>query len=404
MRVCGAIWLLACAALLGCASEGGVTGTGLSAISGNIAVVSEPSALRADPILPFPVRVSIAEFPGIESTTDADGTFELAGAFSGAITLRFADADDGMDLGPLNLEVPAGSQTVLENIEIRTDAPPPERVQPAAVRVFDLFGRADLVECNSDGTGILLVTDSGHPPRQYMVRLTADTDVVARDGAALTCADIGQSGPVRVDGLLRRRDQTVIALLVVVAPPRPPRPGPSPRPERAGGVVDAVSCDRGLVQIDQRNLADPVRRVIRLTDSTEFRCGADVPAPCDCSAIAVGASLAVDGMIFPARPGQIQADVVFLGTTSVSVDMVGTITHLACQINALAIQNIESGQSARVALAADTDIVCRADLPCGCQDLHRGDTVRVQGQRPAEGGPIAADHITVLPSRAGAQG
>ena len=51
--------------------------------------------------------------------TAADGTFALTGQFSGAITLQFSNAASGAALGPLPLEIPAGSVTVLENIEIR---------------------------------------------------------------------------------------------------------------------------------------------------------------------------------------------------------------------------------------------------------------------------------------------
>jgi hypothetical protein len=36
------------------------------------------------------------------------------------------------------------------------------------VRQFDVFGRADMVDCNADGTGIVLVTDQGRPPRQVL--------------------------------------------------------------------------------------------------------------------------------------------------------------------------------------------------------------------------------------------
>ena len=110
------------AALTGCASEGGVTGTGIAAsVSGNIVLVSADAGSART--LPFAVRVSVGEAPAVSAVTDEAGTFVLAGAFSGAVTLQFTRADDGAELGPLDLEVPAGSATVLENIVIDTRAP-----------------------------------------------------------------------------------------------------------------------------------------------------------------------------------------------------------------------------------------------------------------------------------------
>jgi hypothetical protein len=398
MRLGRLLCLLACAALVGCASEGGVTGTGVSAISGNVVLVSTQSTSTADAALPFPIRVTIAEFPAISDVTRADGTFQLEGAFSGAVTLQFANAADGADIGPLPLEVPAGSQTVLENIEIHTAAPLADRVRPAAVRQFDVVGRVDVVECNADGTGTLLVTDAGPLPRQFMISLTADTDITTAAGAPLTCADIPRLGDVRVEGLLQRDDQTIDALTVRVGRGGAPHPGPSPRPERARGSVEEVSCDRGVVVIEQRGVASPVRRVVRLASDTEFQCDAGTTAPCDCSAITVGEPIAITGTINPAQPGQILAEVVFLGAPP-AVDVVGTLTHVACVIGALTIDDVSDGQSARVALTADTRIVCTSGLDCRCSNLHARQRVRVEGTQPADGGAITADRITVLAAR-----
>jgi hypothetical protein len=391
------IALLACSVLVGCgaASEGGVTGTGISAISGNIAAVHEQIAAHLDVTLPFPIRVTIAGVSGIESTTDGEGAFQLAGQFSGEITLLFTNADDGAEIGPLVLEVPAGSQTVLENIEIRIAAPLPERVRPQAVRQFDVFGRADLVECQRDGRGTVLLTDDGRPPRQFMISLATDTEIVDRGGAPLSCDDIAVGASLRVEGFLQRSDRTLIALTVVVAAPRPPRPGPSPRSERLRGVVHAVSCPRGVVEVEQAAI-DEVRRVVLLTDRTVFQCSDDAPGPCDCSAIGIGAPIAVSGTIFPARPGQVRAEVVFLQAAAVPVELVGPITRLACDSRALAVADAESGQVVRVALTETTDIRCAGNTPCRCADLQPRQRVRVQGHRPPEGGHVTAVRVAVL--------
>ena len=398
MRFCRPLWLLACAVLVGCgsiSSEGGVTGTGISAISGNVIMVNEQQAQQSD-TLPFAIRVTIDEFPNITGSTDADGTFQLDGAFSGAATLRFARADDGSEIGPLRLEVPDGSQTLLENIEIHLGDPLPERVRPRAVRQFDVFGRTDMVDCNADGSGTVLLTDVGRPPRQFMATLTVDTDIATDDDDSLNCADIHAGVAVRVSGFLRRDDQTLIAVSIAVAAPRPPEPGPSPRPEALRGVVEAVACGRGLIEVEQRGIPGPVHRVIQLTGQTTLQCPSDSPGPCDCSAIAVGQPIAVVGTILPRRPGQVRADLVILGVISVPVDFTGVVTRLGCAVAGLGVQDADTGRGVRLALTAATEIRCAPDRMCRCADLRLRDRVRVLGHRPPEGGPVTAERIAVL--------
>lgn len=398
MSVMRRIWLLACVALLGCASsEGGVTGTGVTAISGNIVQVSDQAPEAA--ALPFPIRISIVEAPGISTTTE-DGTFELSGSFSGSLTLNFANAIDGTEIGPLPLEIPAGSQTVLENIEIRLDAPVVDRVRPQAVRQFDVFGRVDMVECNDEGGGVLLIGVDGKARLQVLATLTTDTQIVNRRGATLACADIARGADVRVEGFVRRDDQTLIALVVVVAPPRLSGPGPAPRPEQLRGTVAAVACERGLISIDQRADRDSVRRIVRLGESTEFLCDDPLVDPCDCSAIRVGAPIGVAGVIFPERPGQISAELVVVGAASVPAVIVGPIVRLACAQGGLVVRDETSGQGARVAITPATAIRCRRDLACSCGDLRVRIRVRVEGVRPLGGGPLTADRIAVLARQA----
>ncbi|MEO8603748.1 MAG: hypothetical protein ABI629_14335 [bacterium] len=300
--------VLAAIGLAGCASEGGVTGTGVSSISGNVVQVTQTSVAAL--ALPFPIRVTVEELPSATAVTDADGAFTLRGAFSGTLTLQFANAADGTAIGPLSLEVPAGSSTVLENIEIRTMAPLPERVRPRAVRQLDVFGRADLIECAADGSGTLLVSDDGRPPRQYLAMLTADTVILDRDGAPLTCAELHAAGrpQVRVEGLLRLADQTIVATQVMVAQRRPARPdGDAPRAEGFRGVVSALFCSRDVIEVTQTEGPDSVRRLVHLGEDSELHC---TDVPCRCADVMVGDDIAVRGRITPGLPGLVEATVV----------------------------------------------------------------------------------------------
>ena len=298
-RLAWALLLLAIVA--GCSSEGGVTGTGISSsVSGNVVDVGHEASA-----LPFPIRITVDQAPEVTTVTAADGTFALSGRFSGAVTLAFARADDGTPIGPLALEIPAGSVTVLENIAIDTAAPPPDRVQPRAVRQLDVGGRLDMAECSGDG-GTILVSDGAVPPRQFLVTLTADTQIVSRAGAPLDCAALRPGRRVRVEGFLRLRTLTLVATTVIVAPPPAPPPD-TPRRERFRGVAAALACDVGEITIAQETDGDVVRRRLRLTEATDIECG-DPPRRCRCGAIAVGDLLRGNGTIFPRAPGVVVVD------------------------------------------------------------------------------------------------
>lgn len=281
--------------LAGCGSEGGVTGTGINAsVSGSIVQVGAP---------PVGIRITVAEAPEVTTVAADDGTFVLRGRFAGAVTLLFSDDATGAEIGPLALEVPAGSVTLLENVAIDRSAPPPARVQPLAVRQLDIVARVDLAEC--DGTGAtVLVSDEAR--RQFLVALTAETEIVARDGTALDCAALRVGRRVGVEGFLRLRDQTLVATRVVVAPPRPAAPD-DPRRERFRGVALAVDCALGEVVINQRLDGELIRRLLRLTERSEVRCGSEMRA-CGCADIAVGSTVSGSGTIFPRSPGVVIVD------------------------------------------------------------------------------------------------
>ena len=284
--------------LAGCGSEGGVTGTGINAsISGSIVQIS------AAP--PGAIRITVAEVPAVTTVAAGDGTFALRGRFAGAVTLLFSDDASGAEIGPLVLEIPAGSVTLLENVTIDRAAPPPARVQPLAVRQFDIVARVDLAECDGARASVLVSDAAG---RQFLAALTEETEIVARDGTALDCADLRVGRRVGVEGFLRLRDRTLVATRVVVAPARPAPPD-APRRERFRGLAVAVDCGLGEIVLSQRLDGEPVRRRLLLTANSDVRCGAAERA-CGCADIAVGSGLTGSGTIFPRRPGMVVVDVV----------------------------------------------------------------------------------------------
>jgi hypothetical protein len=385
------VWLL-CAAFAGCASEGGVTGTGISAsVTGSINWIQPPQA-PAPP--PFPIRVTIAEAPAVTTVAAADGTFALEGRFSGAVTVVFADDAGAAAIGSLALEIPAGSVTLLENVAIDPSAPLEDRVRPLAVRQLDIVGHLDLAECAAGGA-TLLVSDNARPPRQILVALSADTEIVARDGTPLDCAALREGVRLGIEGFLRRDTQTLDATRVVVTPPPLPPPG-EPRRERVRGLVLATDCARGELVVEQPHDGEASVRVIRLTEETELRCGIDPSRACDCAAIAGGDGVQGSGTIFPRRPGQVIADTLTV-TTVPRLTLLGTLERADCGGGALAVRVATPGDRVvRVALSRGTAIQC-GRRACPCTALGTGHRLRLEGTlRSAEPPVLDAVTITVL--------
>ncbi len=412
MRVTRLIVLLCGAALAGCAAEGGVTGSGISAsITGNVSLVqvNETPAAKVEAAaaeLPFPVRVSIDELPGIESITDEEGNFELSGDFSGRIVLLFASAETDMELGMFDVEVPAGSVTVLENIEILPFQP--DAVTPAVVRQFDVFGHVALVECEGDGTGTLLVDDEAPAAsrRQFLVRILADTEIVSSDGLLVACQDIDRGARLVIEGVQRRGSGTIFALLITLSPSRPPTPVTSFRPVSVNGHVTRIDCEAGFIEVEESRVgeASRFRQPVLLSASTEFRCGAGGElADCQCPDIGVGDRVAVDGQQRNDKPRAIAAGLVIVGFLRVKV--VGVVFGADCEKDVI---GVRVGQVQwRIELLAGTDIRCLTptDVSCECDDALPGDRVEIHGtvhaDRPRV---IEADLMTVrsvhgVPSR-----
>ena len=104
---------------------------------------------------------------------------------------------------------------------------------------------------------------------------------------------------------------------MVVAPGRSPRPPDDvPRAEQLHGVVTAVACARGLIEVTQEQEPEPIRRIVHLADGAEVRCAGTPPTPCRCADIEVGDDLAVRGRITPGRPGVVEATQVTIGTSA----------------------------------------------------------------------------------------
>ena len=192
----GLIAILA-AILPGCATDGGVGGTGISVIDGNVASGSAVGVTAAAQVVPAPAGI-IVRLRGtdVETVTGADGGFRLEGDFSGLATVDFIAADHLAN--SLQLVVPAGGQVTLVNVRFDT---PHQLALADAIQVD--FEAVALANAACDGSqGTLQVRDRSDRANVFAVQLTAATKIEADDmpGATVLCSDIGDGQPLRIRG------------------------------------------------------------------------------------------------------------------------------------------------------------------------------------------------------------
>lgn len=380
--------------LTGCgtsASEGGIVGSGISSVQGNIVAVEiVPEALRvaaqrqdgsaAGLALPT-VAVSIDERPGVETTTDAAGEFRLEGDFAGRITMRFRQVGDDDTLGTLIVEIGAGATVVLSDIEIRTDLADDARVQVRPPLQINLFGVVTVREC---GARRLEIEDESAEHNRFVLRLRDDSEIVnADDSAALRCDQIGIGDRVTVVEGIVDREASLIDTVKLRVQPVDPTPPPVVRVRRAG-IVLRTACARGFVYFQDRVPNDLV--TARLTDATEITCGAQADS-CACTDIRFGDVIEVAGTrrVQNARTIEVaqlhvarNPTTTFIGTAAgdvLSVDCAGNeLRALVTEISGDAVRP----QELRVRLGRDTLYRCFGDLACACADVRPRDRVALE--------------------------
>jgi len=279
------LWLLPIIALIGCA-DGGPVGTGVSgaSISGNVVEVSDSTSVSG-------VEVSVDEVPGVVTTTDDQGDFELAGNFSGNLTLRFQAPQQ--DPATLPIEMPAGGQLGLNDIQIRSGM-----AQVGNIELRKFFGLVAFVDCTPDtGAAEILVDDHrAMGPHQFMVHVSAEAVILDRAGNPLTCDDIKPREQISVAGRVRS-DLTIQAFSLVVNPPAPGQPQPVDQ-RKFGGTVAVVNCHSGLLLIFDDEIGEAR---LNLKNTSLIKDAA--LQPLSCNAISVGDRVDGRGVIVARRPG-----------------------------------------------------------------------------------------------------
>lgn len=291
--------------------DGGPVGTGLSAsVSGNVSAVAQGSAAAdssamGGSMMPA-VRVTIDEVPGIGSTTDADGNFQIEGDFSGTLTLRFSTP---MFAVVQRLDVPVGSTIALEDIQLT-----PGMVQMGAMRQLGFLGVVAHTDCNGNA-GVLLVNDRRPTADPFTVRLSATTTIVDGNGQALLCAAVQTGQQVIVRGTIQPTDQTVVALAVILTPQ------PTEQVQFTGRVM-MINCGSGVLMVSDPTSASGMpgmpsmsgmpgmvgmvgRSRVRLVPATQFTDPSGQPL--QCQNIRPGDHVEVSGVINSDNPGIVGA-------------------------------------------------------------------------------------------------
>jgi hypothetical protein len=217
------VLLVLCLGAAGCASsDGGVGGTGIATVRGNVLDPDLPSptaelkttdggAASAANIL---VRVRNTT---VEDLTDDNGDFVLKGMISGDITVEFSR--DDRPQATVEVFVPVNSEIILENVELVDETATPEMI-----RVENLTGTiVGEASCQEDGGSFRLRDEGG---LEFGVVLTADTQInlASNPPQPLTCSDLSEdSGETKLRGVQ-------VAGQITAEDVRVQRSGSRPRP------------------------------------------------------------------------------------------------------------------------------------------------------------------------------
>lgn len=378
-------WGMALLGLTSCGgADGGPVGTGISAsLVGNVVDVSVRSdaatgTARSDDgaeTLP-PIEVRIDEVPDAVTHTNAEGNFQLAGEFAGALTVRFVTPEFEVSR---ELTVPAGSLVTLTDIELS-----PDDVEIQATRQLDFVAIVERAECES---ARLVVHDLGGAADAYEVALLAETEFVRSDGEAAACADIVAGVRIAIDGLMSPgAERRTTAVRVVIGRNRPAG-SQAVRSVPFLGRAVAIDCAAGAIAIDdsQNRLRLRIVSSTIITRPNRTRIA--------CTDIQLGDQVAGTGTLRVRRPGVIDASSLVVSRRTnpdVELRFVGFLTRIDCASGILDL--LYQGTVSSLRLSPSTVIT----PPLTCDDLGLGDRVSGAGRvQPDDPDRIEASRLHV---------
>jgi hypothetical protein len=206
----------------GFGADGGVSGTGISAVTGNVAeVIGTAEGIEG-------IRVAVAG-TDVETRTDAAGLFTLTGELAGPITLVFERESDGLR-ARADVRVPAGGTLRLDDLTLdaRAETAKPER------QAIAFEGEIVIADC---AAGRLVVVSRRDRNGAEFVVLLAGAFLHDPQGAPVACADLSAGEIVVVAGRVLEDDSIGEADLEVAA--RRPEPSATPRATAAPTATTA---------------------------------------------------------------------------------------------------------------------------------------------------------------------
>jgi hypothetical protein len=230
---CAMLFSASCGSGGGIGSDGGVSGTGIAAVTGNVAEVTGTQSDLSG------IRVEIAG-TDLASETDANGFFALSGEFDGPVTLIFSRAADGL-VAQVDVQVPGGGTLQLDDLTLDGAS---GQAQPMR-REVHFRGRVDGADC----AGARLFVVSRFETRRLVFTIRLDRMVLRGSlGRPVRCEDLVPGTGVEVTGVVLEdqsiADGTLEVLQVDPTPtPTPARPTPVPTRDRPDPTPTATRVD-----------------------------------------------------------------------------------------------------------------------------------------------------------------
>lgn len=370
--------LLSLVTLVGCASEGGVTGTGISGIVAGHVTLADGSS-------PATLEVSI---DGRQAPIDASGNFELTGEFSGPTVLSISPIGGSEAIGSLQVALPAGATTVME--EIHVDALAAEPVRLTVARHGSVIGRIQSVSCFSN-TGIAIELGNGNT---FSFLLSEEVVIRDRQRLPLVCEDLRRGDRIEATGV-QLADGTSIATSIELSD-RPAAPVDEFTVE-FGGSANNVFCDEYRLRILVLTDADPFLTSARGRPRTELFCvDANGPRPCACEDISVRDIVQVRGAVTVAHPDAVTAESIYVFPGPALAEAPVVVRRVGCARRRIETEAFFANTSQVVIARFDetTRFLCEG-VPCRCEDLRRDDVVRLFGSPIVANGRPFVDALEI---------
>lgn len=216
MRSSLPVWLgiLALAGIFGCGADGGVGGTGISSLTGNVTLQTGPDFVATRSTTVGGIIVAIRG-TDLSTMTDSAGYFEIHGSFEGSVTVEFTELDGTVSMLPVS--VPSGSTVALRNIRFNQGLASAERIDV----LFEGNVTGDAICMGGSGVAEVAEPRSG---QTFVVRVNSLTRYESRSPSCPeqpACEDIRPQRTLKISG--RQNGDLIDAEMISFVRCRQPR-------------------------------------------------------------------------------------------------------------------------------------------------------------------------------------